>query len=155
MNRTTKWLLSTCCCGQANSLSLEKKKSHLDWKCVFLRKREIVWEINVKGRRTDLIVSSTAGPLCSFHNKVWWGTHGVAVVTHNSGHILPAALRTLFTAHNVSWLTFPDHNIYSTVLLCECRQIWLRLSIWFSVVNESELGTEGVWQKWQGSNYRT
>lgn len=58
----------------------------------------------MRGLRGDLIVSSAAGPQCRFHNKAWWGTHGVAVVTHNSGHIFPTAVRTLFVDHNVSWL---------------------------------------------------
>lgn len=57
--------------------------------------------INMRGLRGDLIVSSAAGPRCRFHNKVWWGTHGVAVVTQNSGQIFPT---THFVDQNISWL---------------------------------------------------
>lgn len=57
--------------------------------------------INMRGLRGDLIVSSAAGPRCRFHNKAWWGTHGVAVVTQNSGQIFPT---TLFVDQNISWL---------------------------------------------------
>ncbi len=58
--------------------------------------------INMRGFRGDLIVSSAAGP--RFHNKAWWGTHAVAVVTHNFGHIFPTTLKTLFVDRNASSL---------------------------------------------------
>ncbi len=66
--------------------------------------------INMRGLRGDLIVSSAAGPWCRFHNKVWWGTHGVAVVTHNSGHIFPTAL---FVDHNASPL-LPANQMHTS-----------------------------------------
>lgn len=46
-------------------------------------------EINNRWLGGDLTVSSSACPQWSFHNKAWWGTHAVTVVTQNSSHIFP------------------------------------------------------------------
>lgn len=55
-------------------------------------------EINNRWLGGDLTVSSSACPQWSFHNKAWWGTHAVTVVTQNSSHIFPT------TDQNDSWL---------------------------------------------------
>lgn len=54
-------------------------------KAWFSQKREI----NNRWLGGDLTVSSSACPQWSFHNKAWWGTHAVTVVTQNSSHIFP------------------------------------------------------------------
>lgn len=103
---------------------------------------ENIGEINMRGLRGGLIVSSVAGPRCRFHNKAWWGTHAVAVVTQNPGHIFPTGLRT---PPSLSAITFPVCCLqikciqprgltalapYTPSVRTQTRQMWLTWKTW-------------------------